>query len=1268
MKSRAFKKVLSVICVLSMLLSVCTVSLVSISSAAEAEYTLNANGNVQVTKFNEGAALPSYSSGISGVEFLGWYDKTFKTKYTTAGAEKNLYAKFTSNVYSFDYGNEVWDPNADTKNTVFEQHYKLVNDPKNPSNKCYQVLGYGGSFGIAPTAYPGINEGFKPQPDVKYVVEFDYISIGTNLTFGSTINSKDYTSIDGGMNTNTSSGHVEKYNNGAVEFEEATEWTRASITFKNTAAQLEYAPYFEFRVKPRAAGEVYIDNIIITAVDEQEYSFYNGGSVEKKVMAPGSELPSIPGAYFMGWYDATYTVKYEVVPASNTKLYARFSKVTYNFEGDETCIYDPNDTFDTAGGFKFEKYPNANNTALAVTLNGNNSVALSPNKDIDIGTNLVNGKRYIIDLKYAVPSLASGKNVKITVGAREDATIGVANATAVAALGTIDVTAATTGFTSGKFDFVASGFTDDSSLVIEVATDDNTTVYIDDVVVAPYVAPVSDKDFVMTFDKGFKWSEDDANDYTVSSGNPYVNRGEIVEYETGKYAFRVKQFRAKDANVYFTIDNGTEQFKIINYGLYTVEFDYKIENNITEGAKIGIVYVDPTGNRNKYSIVTVIDEFGAEYEDGWIRASYTFGTELLGIENYTSLGLFVFNPTHVPEYNLDTGAHLATSVLFKDIVVKTHATVSEMGMIRFDSMGGTSCETIIGEATKPVYGLESPQKYGYVFKGWKYDTTDAYGNTVTVDLKEGSAMPYFVTDAYAVWELAKGAVEIEFRSNVDEYDANTPILVAYPGEAIRSFPTVAPTAAGQKFVGWYLDRTFKTKLDPNKAPNKSVTAYAKWETQGEIIDFESYPSGFFTSAGVGNMSRASDRFSIETLKDGNKVLYYDFSRGSNQTATSGVSSIILHNGKRFMTAIEGMEYTITFKYKVIESSGNGVFGTILSSKNGTWVNRHQQGGSINYGAPSTEWKEATMSFISVFNNKEENSAGNNNCISFGLSDVSKVYVDDIMVKGPVNYMNIYGSAIMFNTNGGNKIEPISGDVGDKVDLPKPRKAGYKFDGWYLDAALTVPYTATTFGTEELLLYAKWKLGEFSEGYEDFPAAIAQLGVAGAYSFYNDKVAGFDASNVYEGTTSLFRSGITAGKKSFTLMRTQDYALTIGDTYTLTFYVKPTSVTDASGTISLLGMATPTAINQGAVDGVIKTVGELKEGEWNKVTYTFTAKTQFIAIMSTAGNDMYFDAVTVKLNGYTPDNGDSSVSTGVILAIVIISAGALLITGKKVFSK
>jgi uncharacterized repeat protein (TIGR02543 family) len=64
--------------------------------------------------------------------------------------------------------------------------------------------------------------------------------------------------------------------------------------------------------------------------------------------------------------------------------------------------------------------------------------------------------------------------------------------------------------------------------------------------------------------------------------------------------------------------------------------------------------------------------------------------------------------------------------------------------------------------------------------------------------------------------------------------------------------------------------------------------------------------------------------------------------------------------------------------------------------------------------------------------------------------------------------------LSFDTNGGDAIEPITPIENQPVGaLPIPVKNGYAFEGWYADAALTIPVTSTSSFAANTTLYAKW---------------------------------------------------------------------------------------------------------------------------------------------------------------------------------------------------
>lgn len=1259
MKTRAMKKVLSVVCVLALLMSVCVVGLVGTTSAAET-YTLNINGVNQTINLEAGAAIPAPTAPY---EFLGWYDSLdFDTKVETAGEAKTLYAKFSSLVLNFDGADCFYTPNG------VQGGFTVVNDPTDSSNKVVKGVVDGARRNFGVPVYAGAEEGYTLANDQQYEVSFRYYLKSTGSTEFTKASFSPMTCLiagvgqDGGSkNLNYSGATI--YANGA--------WETASFIMKGNGitADNKYLVLSAYFGNTKGyAGEFYVDDIVITPIDNSEktYTYYNKGVATTSSAKPGDKLPEVRGASFLGWYDKTLNYKYDKVPATTTELYAVFSKNTYTFEDGVKDIYDPNSKFGSANVAIVE---DGDNKAVKFTHDGTNRFGFSVAGALGAngGYKLTKGEVYKVSFKY--------KSTGGDVAFYATAPAGVGQTGNKTDLNwSVSLTDAED-WTLVEKEFTVPSSVDVASKPYLYITSQSSTsgdvVMIDDLSISIKTPEADTTPVVMDFEdkngEEFKWSVADANNYTVSSGNGYVNRGEIVEADGNKY-FRVKHFLARNANIYFTINDGTKQFKMVNFGLYTIKFDYKVEHSETP-SKIGLAYVVPTTASTglKYQTITVFDEFENRDDTDWTTVEYTFGADLRSIPDYTSLGLYVFNSTNVPETDVDLGTNTATSVLFDNIEVITHSASQEDGMILFDSLGGTECTPVVGEAAAPVGTLPEPEKYGYVFKGWKYDVVNADETVTSYDLTAETLMPDFVTEAYAVWELAEGVVEFTFRTNVEEYDANAPVLVAFPGQPIVGFPTVNPTSTTSEFLGWYYDRAFTKPVDPNCAASESSTIFAKWSNAGTKVDFENYPTNWFDKkTGQGKMAQVTDRVSIKELEDGNHVFFYDFSKGSNQSNTSSITGAILHTGTEYLTAVEGLDYTVTFKYKVLEAKAQGAIGIILSGSGNSWTNRSEQTQRVNYGKAEDKWLEASFTFNALY---AADSTSNNNYMSIGVSNDCKIYIDDIVVTSSINNMNIYGTAVVFNTNGGKAMEPISGDVGTELNLPTPSRPGYKFMGWYTDKALTEPLTQKTFGEEQLFVYAKWQLGKFNESFEDYPANTKLAGVAGAYSFYNSKTAGYDKANAHDGETSLFRSGTSAGVKSFTCMRTADLALNVGDTYTIEIWVKPTSVGDANGTISMIDMAKFTSKDSPLASYELAKIGDLKEGEWNKITYTFTAKAEFVGISTTADNDMYIDDITITLKGYTGSaTGDSSVNPIIVIALIILSAGALLITGKKVYSK
>ncbi len=1265
MKIRAFKKAISVVCVLSMLLSLCVVSFIGTASAAGIDYTLNNNGVEYTLNLAKGATIPAPTAPVDGVVFLGWYDDiNFTNEVKVAGDDTTLFAKYEGVAATFDYTNSavlgVYNPNETFGVEKSLGAFQIVDDPKNPNNKVLlgdQLYGGTNTISVAIEAYPGSNKGFTYEVGKKYVVRFKYMATPGAQPSDKGIQLGIYMSAQEGVGKSGNKSDISK-----TYFQYTSNWVEASVSFTVKEANAS-RPYIIFTVGDGNfdRGKFYMDDIVIREeMDEQNYTLNNKGEEEVITAKAGQKLPVIATASFLGWYDETLTNKYDLYPFITTKLYAKYDGTTADID---SGVFKPNSAKGSYMSVVADPL-NANNKALAILASdGSNAKHFAPlgaagAKD---GLKLVNGKVYTISFNFLAKNIENSK-VSVSVRAAAKNSIGTTG-NKTEAMSTFEISANTSEWIKGSFNFTFNG-TEEMPYLIFVAQQDGASqtanVYFDDIVIKPYIPKVVVEDVVMDFDdkdgNEFAWSED-VNDYTYNSGNGFVTRGEIIKEADGlnRY-FRLTHSNAKNGNYYFTVNNGIEQFTAINGGIYTIEFDYFVEHSETP-SKLNLYYVNTDGKGAVRKIAT-FDEFNYRDDDvaqGWAHVEYTFIADQNAID-YSSLGLGLFNSTNCPE-------EFATAVLFDNIRIKTHSTTGEDTIILFDSTGGDACEKMTVEVGTTVADLPAPNRYGYIFSGWKYDITVGEGDdavTTSYDLNKSTKIPAGLINAYAVWSLKPGAVELSFRTNVEEYDANVGTVVAFTGQPITGMPA-APEFDNQTFLGWYLDRNFNKALNLKSAPAESVTLFAKWQSGGILVDYEDYT--------ITDGSQKSDRFTLVTEENGNKALLHSLETGTNKDPGATARAMFQKNGK-LIGAYEGAVYTIKFKYRVENFNSSGKIHIYTSNPGNTWSDYRQQDGYFLFTGNTNGWEEASITFTATL---AEGASPDHNILSLCCTGDAHVYFDDVVITCPENEMNIYGSAIRFNTTGGEGLSAISGEVGDKIVLPTPKKAGYKFVGWYEDIALTIPFKQTVFGEEPILIYADWQLGKLEEDFENFPATVAQMGISSAYSLYSMISEGYDASNIRSGNFSLFRNGATSGVNAFTAMRTDQLALEVGETYTVKMWVKPTA-TATTGAITVMNMNSFTGITSATVNGIVAAYADLTEGEWQQVSYTFVAETPYIAIGTAAGCDIYFDDITVTLKGYTGSasnsapTGDTSVNPIIILAAVVLSAGVLLITCKKVFAK
>jgi len=97
--------------------------------------------------------------------------------------------------------------------------------------------------------------------------------------------------------------------------------------------------------------------------------------------------------------------------------------------------------------------------------------------------------------------------------------------------------------------------------------------------------------------------------------------------------------------------------------------------------------------------------------------------------------------------------------------------------------------------------------------------------------------------------------------------------------------------------------------------------------------------------------------------------------------------------------------------------------------------------------------------------------------AFSSNYYAKWILDD---SEPIRKYNI-----LFETNGGNHIDDVEVEVGKYLDIYEyiPTKYGYKFDGWYVDRDLKLPYYphGPHYYDHDVMLFAKWVESDTSLG-------------------------------------------------------------------------------------------------------------------------------------------------------------------------------------------
>lgn len=478
----------------------------------------------------------------------------------------------------------------------------------------------------------------------------------------------------------------------------------------------------------------------------------------------------------------------------------------------------------------------------------------------------------------------------------------------------------------------------------------------------------------------------------------------------------------------------------------------------------------------------------------------------------------------------------------------------------------------------------------------------------------------------------------------------------------KTYTLPTPTKDGFYFGGWYIDKEFTTKFDASsyKRTTGVVNLYAKWlGVEVYKIDFEN-PRYYYEDNELSNRLAGKTyyrhTFVTDPTNSSNKVMKYQLNYaekvenvfGSAKGPGSGYSSAVLYNPSTLngLLLTEGDVIKISLRYKVVDvESGNLSMELRTTNPVNSSHLAVSQEYSIYNEMATTDWKTVEVSTQITGIKSEGVHIGN--AIALAMSGFGTVLVDDVVVTRYTGY------AVGFNTKTDEKRMPIAGKPGESVALPTLSKEGCVFSGWYTDPDYKNKYEGSVYKFNEKaeMLYAKFSLCQIKQDFENYTPSGMQIW--DDFCINNPASSEYDFDLVRKGDGSVFRRGDMGYTRQTAIFDDANMpTLEIGETYIFQIWVKPVELFVEGSCISIrhctdfdkcysdqegwaeLGYAENEygKIGKGKQVEEVAFCDEMRLGEWNLVTYEFTALTPYIAIAAPEYNKIAFDDCTITLKG------------------------------------
>ena len=203
---------------------------------------------------------------------------------------------------------------------------------------------------------------------------------------------------------------------------------------------------------------------------------------------------------------------------------------------------------------------------------------------------------------------------------------------------------------------------------------------------------------------------------------------------------------------------------------------------------------------------------------------------------------------------------------------------------------------------------------------------------------------------------------------------------------------------------------------------------------------------------------------------------------------------------------------------------------------------------------------------------------------------------------------------------------ITAPMFSALELPVVSRPGYTFTGWYVFDDPAVLYDYGYHPARDLTLFAGWVSSGITQNFENYPNTIWDCD--SDYWMFNKPGAkgGYKNEYVRNGSKSMHYMGV--GTAPADCLLNYEDMLTVGQAYTMTFWVTTDKESNPATLLSLVHNSKPDYLNSGvAVENMAVATG-LKVGEWVQYSYSFTAQTKWVSLRATGGASLWFDDIVI----------------------------------------